>query len=245
MNDLPDNRIVNEAVELAKAWQDRANELMTQQEKSIQDQMAKLLTHRSDKVVFAKLIDQCFRSKEPDRVADQVNLLFREFGIPVFFSTWEKDLVRLFMGVGRHVPKVSVPMMIEKIRKMSSRWVKFGEKDFLRAFLEKRKEQGVRININRIGEAVLGEKEALFRLDTYIDDLKQPDIESISVKISTIYSQIQPIAFDHTVDILTERLSRLYSTAKSNSFIRKDKTRAAKLVNLDMEKYLDLETTLA
>ncbi len=245
MNDLPDNRIVNEAVELAKAWQDRANELMTQQEKSIQDQMAKLLTHRSDKVVFAKLIDQCFRSKEPDRVADQVNLLFREFGIPVFFSTWEKDLVRLFMGVGRHVPKVSVPMMIEKIRKMSGRWVKFGEKDFLRAFLEKRKEQGVRININRIGEAVLGEKEALFRLDTYIDDLKQPDIESISVKISTIYSQIQPIAFDHTVDILTERLSRLYSTAKSNSFIRKDKTRAAKLVNLDMEKYLDLETTLA
>ena len=46
------------------------------------------------------------------------------------------------------------------------------------------------MNINHLGEALLGEKEARRRLDTYIEDMKNPEIEYISVKISTIYSQI-------------------------------------------------------
>ena len=100
------------------------------------------------------------------------------------------------------------------------------------------------MNINHLGEALLGETETLLRLDTYINDLKNPEIECISIKISTIYSQIEPLAFEHTIQILKDRLSRLYKVARDNVYIRNDKTMVPKLVTLDMEEYRDLEITV-
>jgi hypothetical protein len=41
---------------------------------------------------------------------------------------------------------------------------------------------------------------------------------------STIFSQIQALAFEHTIDILKERLSELYRTAAENEFVRRDGT---------------------
>jgi hypothetical protein len=73
--------------------------------------------------------------------------------------------------------------------------------------------------------------------------MKDPDIEVISVKISTIYSQISSLAMEHTVSILVDRLTTLYREAKSNLFTRADGTRVPKLVNLDMEEYRDMSLT--
>ena len=51
----------------------------------------------------------------------------------------------------------------------------------------------------------------MHRLNTYLDDLSQDDIEYISIKISTIYSQINLLAWDKTLEILSERLRQLVS----------------------------------
>ncbi|MBW1840328.1 MAG: bifunctional proline dehydrogenase/L-glutamate gamma-semialdehyde dehydrogenase [Deltaproteobacteria bacterium] len=237
--------IVDEAASLAEAWQKRANTLLTAEEKGIAQQMERLVTHPKDKVALTRLIDQSFRSENTSRIADQINSLLREYGVPDFFSSVEKLLVQMFMGFGRYIPSISVPKMIEKMRHDSSRAIIPGEPDVLKAHLRMRKAQGVRMNINYLGEAILGEEEALKRLDTTIAALKNPEIEYISVKISSIYSQIQPLAFDHTVGVLKERLSRLYRTAGDHVFIRADGTRVPKFVNLDMEEYRDLEITVA
>ena len=239
------DRIVEEAAALAAAWQNRANELLTAEEKGVAQQMKRLMTHPMDKVVLTKLIDQSFRSENTARIADQVNYLLAKFGVPDFFSSVEKVLVQMFMGLGRYIPSVAVPKMIEKMRHDSSRAIIPGEPDVLHALLHKRKEQGIRMNINRLGEAILGEEEALHRLKSYINDLENPDIEYISVKVSTIYSQIQSLAFEHTVRILTERLTQLYHAAGNNYFVRSDDTKVPKFVNLDMEEYRDLQITAA
>ncbi len=239
------DRIVEEAAALAAAWQNRANQLLTAEENAVAQQMQRLMTHPLDKVVLTKLIDQSFRSENTARVADQVNYLLAKFGVPDFFSSVEKLLVQMFIGLGRYIPSVAVPKMIEKMRHDSSRAIIPGEPDVLHALLHKRKEQGVRMNINRLGEAILGEKEALHRLESYINDLENPDIEYISVKISTIYSKIQSLAFEHSVRILTERLTQLYHAAGNNIFVRNDNTKVPKFVNLDMEEYRDLEITAA
>ncbi|MFZ7124952.1 MAG: bifunctional proline dehydrogenase/L-glutamate gamma-semialdehyde dehydrogenase [Desulfobacterales bacterium] len=240
-----DDALKKEAVELARAWQNRANQLMTSEEKSYQKQIKHLLTHPKDKVTLTRMIDQSFRSENYRRVADQVNYLLDRYGIPGFFSPKEKILMHLFLHAGRHLPGLSVPRMIEKMRQDSRRAIVPGESDALLEHLKKRKSQGVRMNINHLGEAVLGEEEAKHRLETYVADLKNPEIEYISVKISTIFSQIQSLAFEHTVGVLVERLSRLYQTASENVFVRNDGTRVPKFVNLDMEEYRDLEITTA
>ena len=243
MDRQQEENIIAEAIAQAEAWQNRANELLTREEKGIQEQMKRLLTHPMDKVVLTKMIDQSFRSHDPGRIADQVNAILGDCGVPDFFSRVEKLLVQMFMGVGRHFPDFAVPKMIDKMRQNSSRAIIAGEKDALHAHLQKRREQGVRMNINHLGEAVLGEDEAAHRLKMYIEDMKDPDIEYISVKISTIYSQISSLSFAHTIAVLKERLSILYREAKANCYTRQDGTQVPKFVNLDMEEYRDLEIT--
>ena len=238
-----EGQIRQAAVDLAAKWQDRANQLLTREEKAIQEQMLKLLTHPVDKVVLAKMIDQSFRSHDNDRVADQVNHILRDFGVPGFFSRVEKLLIQMFMGLGRHFTDVSVPQMVRQMRQSSSRAIIPGEPGPLHNHLEKRKNQGVRMNINHLGEAVLGEEEAHHRLLTYIQDMTDPQVEYISVKISTLYSQISSLAFEHNVNILVDRLSELFAQAKQNTFTRHDGTVVPKVVHMDMEEYRDLSIT--
>ena len=87
----------------------------------------------------------------------------------------------MFLGLGRHFPALTIPKMIDKMRHNSSRAIIPGEPDALRAHLQKRRKQGVRMNINHLGEAVLGEAEAKQRLATYMADLENPEVEYISV----------------------------------------------------------------
>ncbi len=235
--------LIDQAITLAEQWQNRANQLLTKEEKQLQEQMKRLLTHPRDKVLLSKMIDQSFRSHNPKRVADQISSLIREEGVPQFFSTVEKAAIHLFVGVGKHFSRMTVPKLIEQMRASSSRAIIPGEPEPLHAHLKKRREQRVPMNINHLGEAVLGEQEAAHRLATYIKDMEDPDIEYISIKISTIASQISSLAFNDTVATLKERLSTIYRAAKKNPYTRLDGFRVPKFVNLDMEEYRDLDIT--
>ena len=243
MNDINMDDIIQKAAARAEAWQRRADELLTSEEKDIQEQMKSLLTNPVDKTVLTKMIDQSFRSHDPSRVADQVNHLLSEHGVPDFFSRTERLLIQMFLGVSRHFPAFTVPRFVSRMRQSSSRAIIPGEPEALNKHLRKRHGQGVRMNINHLGEALLGEEEARRRLETYLENLKSPHIEYISVKISTIYSQISSLAFDHTVEVLKDRLGQLYRVAMAHYFKRHDGTVVPKLVNLDMEEYRDLEIT--
>jgi RHH-type transcriptional regulator, proline utilization regulon repressor / proline dehydrogenase / delta 1-pyrroline-5-carboxylate dehydrogenase len=81
MNSQSFDSLIREAVSLAETWQNRANELLTTEEKGIQEEMMRLLTHPMDKVILSKMIDQSFRSHDSTRVADQVNSLLRGFWV--------------------------------------------------------------------------------------------------------------------------------------------------------------------
>jgi len=77
----------------------------------------------------------------------------------------------------------------------------------------------------------------------YLQALQRPEIEVISVKISTLYSQISPLARKHTIDILCDRMELLYRAAAKSKFTRRDGTEVSKFVYLDMEEYQDKEIT--
>lgn len=238
-----EQQLINDAMDQARQWQSRANELLTPKEKRIQRMMARLLTHPMDKVILLRMLDESFRPTLQARVAERMSYILKKNGIPAFLGPLEKALMQFFTGVARYLPQLSVPVLIEQIRKQASRAVVPGEEKPIKEHLARRKAEGVRMNINHIGEIVLGEKEAEKRLNDYIKDLESPDIEYISIKISTIYSQISSLAIDQTVEALVQRLSILYRTAEKNRFIRHDGTAVKKFVNLDMEEYRDLEVT--
>ena len=117
------------------------------------------------------------------------------------------------------------------------------EQELLRSHLEHRGREGVRMNVNFLGEALIGERQAERRLQSYLEALQRPEIEVISVKISTIFSQILPVARRRTVEILADRLELLFRGAAKNSFRRADGLEVSKFVYLDMEEYRDKEIT--
>ena len=136
-----------------------------------------------------------------------------------------------------------MPFVKEKMQQETANVVLPAEEEHLRAHLRKRWEEGVRMNVNYLGEALLGEKEAERRLKMYLQALQRPEIEVISVKISTIYSQISALAREHSIGVLCDRMELLYRAAAKERFKRSDGSESAKFVYLDMEEYRDKEIT--
>ena len=54
--------ILRKTLALAESWQNRANSLLTKNEKKRQQMMSRLFNHPSDKTVVMHLVDQSFRS---------------------------------------------------------------------------------------------------------------------------------------------------------------------------------------
>lgn len=238
------NEIMNRAIALAEKWQDRATELVSDFDKKFHLKMNKMLSNPMDKVLLIELMDQSFRSENPKRVANQVEYLFSKYGMASFFTTPERFLVFLFRNAGVYLPGISVPMFIDYIREDTKTVVIKGEDEYLNKHLIKRHEEGTRVNINLIGEVVLGEKEAEDRMQKYLKALENPNIDYISIKISTIFSQINPLSFEETIEELVARLSKIYAQAQKYPYTNAKGEQENKFINLDMEEYRDLALTV-
>ena len=74
--------IVRKTLALAESWQNRANTLRIKDELKQQQMMRRLLNHPSEITVVMHLVDQSFRSKNPQIVVDQFSYLLQYHRIP-------------------------------------------------------------------------------------------------------------------------------------------------------------------
>ena len=234
---------VQRAVFLARQLQDRAAGLQTPQERRQQAELDSMLQSPQDKATLLDMTDQAFRAALPQRSADQLIHILDVQGVPRFFSAFEQAMLKGFQSFGAYLPGVAMPLVKEKMRHETANVVLPAEEDLLREHLEQRRRAGLRMNVNILGEALLGEQEAQRRLQMYLQALARPEIEVMSVKISTIFSQIWPLARQHAVNVLCDRLELLYRAAAKNEFRRADGTATPKFLYLDMEEYRDKEIT--
>ncbi len=242
-NPLSLEQIEQKATLLAAAMLEEALKIETFSEKKKQKQLAKMMQDPIGKAFTTSMTDQCFRSKSPYRIAQQLTYLLNLLGTPKYLNFLQKFQLKLFKALTPFLAPVLVPLMTFMLRKETSNVILPGETKALNKHMAIRKAQGVRINLNHLGEAILGEKEAVYKLNMYLEDLKKPNIEYISIKISTIFSQIHLLGWDHSLTILSERLRQLYKTAMSHFFIKANGEKNCKFVNLDMEEYRDLHLT--
>ncbi|MCA9239828.1 MAG: bifunctional proline dehydrogenase/L-glutamate gamma-semialdehyde dehydrogenase, partial [Planctomycetales bacterium] len=231
------------ALHVARRLQTRAAQLQTPAERRQQAELDRMMQNPGDKATLVQLTDQAFRSGVWGRAADQFIHVLDAQGIPRFFSPIERTMLRGFQSFGAYLPGVAMPLVKEKMQHETANVVLPAEPELLKEHLKRRRAEGVRMNVNQLGEALLGEKEAERRLQRYLAALQQPEIEVISVKISTIYSQISPLARQHTVQELADRLELLFRAAARGAFTRSDGAVVPKFVYLDMEEYRDLTLT--
>ena len=240
---LGDKRLVQASLKLATLLQKRASQLQTPQERRQQAELDRMLQHPEDKSTLTQITDQSFRSSSPGRVVDQMVHILDVQGVPRFFSVFDQALLKGFQSFGEYLPGVAVPLVKEKMRKETANVILPAEHDKLAGHLRERSQEGLRMNVNFLGEAILGERESRRRLDRYLAALQLPEIECVSIKISTLYSQISPIARKHSIRTVSDRLELLYRAAAKETFVRSDGQRIPKFVYLDMEEYRDLHLT--
>ncbi len=241
--DSPYDEDIQQALFLARHLQTQASQLQTPAERRQQAELDRMMQSPADKTTLMQLTDQAFRSRLPHRAADQLIHILDVQGVPRFFSTLDRTLLKGFQSFGAYLPGVAMPFVKEKMQQETANVILPAEPELLKDYLRKRRESGVRMNVNFLGEALLGEKEAERRLKLYLQALATPEIEVVSVKISTIYSQVSPLAREHTVEVLCDRMELLYRAAAKNRYERLDGTEVKKLVYLDMEEYRDLQIT--
>jgi RHH-type transcriptional regulator, proline utilization regulon repressor / proline dehydrogenase / delta 1-pyrroline-5-carboxylate dehydrogenase len=233
------------AIELAGLMLDEARRIRTHSEKKMQAELSRMMNDPLGKIFITSMTDQCFRSDSSSRIADQLTYLLEKFGIPRFLTVAKKAQLGIFKWWGKILPEPFVALAKQMIRQATAKVILPGEPEKLFQHLHKRRHEGVRINLNHLGEAILGEEEAQRRLSVYLMDLSNPEVECVSIKISTICSQLNLLSWEDTLNLLASRLRSLYRAAIDHSFLQPDGQRVPKFINLDMEEYRDLHLTVA
>ncbi|MCH2208864.1 MAG: bifunctional proline dehydrogenase/L-glutamate gamma-semialdehyde dehydrogenase [Lentisphaerales bacterium] len=232
------------SIQLAKILIKIANEVQSREEYRQMAQLERLMRDPSGKQFTTSMTDECFRSNDNRRIANQIIHLLEVHGTPQYLDAITRLEMSTFKVMGEKFARFLIPMVKDLIRKETARVIIPGEDDVLREHLITRKNEGITTNLNHLGEAILGEGEAIQRLNTYIADLQKPEVQYISVKISTICSQLNLLAKQETFKTLKDRLRLLYREAIKNTFLDSAGKSKHKFVNLDMEEYRDLHLTV-
>jgi RHH-type transcriptional regulator, proline utilization regulon repressor / proline dehydrogenase / delta 1-pyrroline-5-carboxylate dehydrogenase len=239
-DDLP-----QQAVALAERLLRTARQEQTAAEQEQAARLARMMADPAGKELTIALVDQAFRSHHPDRIADQLRHLLHVYGTPHYMDWWERVALALGGAMSHYLPNLVVPPVIARLRQETRAVILPGEEGDLRRYLQQRRQDGMHLNLNQLGEAILGEGEAQRRMQAYLDLLAREDVEYISVKVSSVFSQLNLVAFDATKERVKERLRVLYRQAMAHHYTHPDSRVTPKFVNLDMEAYTDLHLTVA
>lgn len=184
-----------------------------------------------------RFVDRVVRPENHRVAAQQLSALVVQDRLPDFLSPLDRTLLKVGARLAPRLPGIVMPLANQRMRNLIGHLVVDAAPDAMTEHFGHRKNQGFRLNVNLLGEAVLGDAEALARQTQALRLLEQEDIDYVSVKLSSIVAQLNYWDFEGCIDRVAERLRPIFAKAKGTS--------PATFVNLDMEEYHDLELTLA
>lgn len=157
--------------------------------------------------------------------------------VPSFLPWYMKSAVALGGAMAPVMPGVVVPIARRVLREMVGHLIVDATDSKLGKSISAIRQDGVNLNVNLLGEAILGEGEAGRRLEGTRRLLARDDVDYVSIKVSSTVAPHNHWAFDEAVGHVVEKLAPLYRLANESS--------PKKFINLDMEEYKDLDLTLA
>lgn len=161
--------------------------------------------------------------------------------VPAFLPWYMRRAVRLGGSMAPVLPQVVIPIARKVLREMVGHLIVDATDAKLGPAIAKIRKDGIKLNVNLLGEAVLGEHEASRRLEGTHALLARPDVDYVSIKVSSTVAPHSAWAFDEAVEHVVEKLTPLFARAASYA----KAGQKAKFINLDMEEYKDLDMTIA
>ncbi len=180
-------------------------------------------------------IDNVIRPEDPKVAARAFADLAKD--VPAFLPVHLRSAVKAGAAAGRVAPSAVIPVVRRVLRGMVGHLIVDARPAKLGRSIKRIRSHGERLNVNLLGEAVLGEREAARRLEGTHRLLARDDVDYVSIKVSATVAPHSPWAFDEAVAHVVESLTPLFRRAAEAS--------PAKFINLDMEEYRDLDLTVA
>ncbi len=154
--------------------------------------------------------------------------------IPKFLPWYLRLLIMIGGGFAPVLPWPIIPIARRVLRGMVAHLVIDATPSKLDKSLVELRGNGRRLNLNLLGEAVLGDHEAGRRLQRVRALVARPDVDYVSVKVSAVASQLSTWDTVGSRDRVVDRLRPLYRAAAQHGTF----------LNLDMEEYRDLALTV-
>ncbi|KAA1423643.1 aldehyde dehydrogenase family protein [Mumia zhuanghuii] len=224
--------LADEAVDLVRRWSAASQAIKPDKAAA---RLGAVLEDPAGLAFTTGFVDGVIRPEDPAVAAQNFAELARQ--TPRFLPWHLRSAVRLGGAVAPHLPRVVIPIVRRTLRSMVGHLlVDASDRSLGKAIAHLRK-PGVRLNVNLLGEAVLGRREAARRLTGTQRVLARDDVDYVSIKVSSTVAPHAPWAFDEAVADIVEQLAPLFLQAAGSS--------PKKFVNLDMEEYRDLDVTIA
>ncbi|MES9861721.1 MAG: proline dehydrogenase family protein [Candidatus Thiodiazotropha sp. LLP2] len=130
------------------------------------------------------------------------------------------------------LPKLVAPVIRSAVRGVAHRFIGGENADEILHSITRLQRRGIYTSLDLLGEATVSEREAAEYQVAYLDLIKQLSSSGIkglnlSIKVSSLYSQITPVDTDGAIEILIERLRPVCDAVKD----------AGITLCLDMEQY--------
>ncbi|HUR78563.1 MAG TPA: bifunctional proline dehydrogenase/L-glutamate gamma-semialdehyde dehydrogenase [Acidimicrobiales bacterium] len=231
-----DAALADEAVALAASLLEAATAHETRAQRRRRRRLARMLADDESRRFTLALADEVLRIHDPHRAAARLREVVGD-GLPPFLGPLDRLLLQAGAAASRVLPRLVMPMVAARVRRETEAVLLPATEPDLGARVREHAEHSIHMNLNLLGEAILGEDEARRRVADVIALLERDHVDYVSVKISAICSQLDVLSFDASVDRIVARLRELYRAAQQYTPV--------KFVNLDMEEYRDLHLTVA
>jgi RHH-type transcriptional regulator, proline utilization regulon repressor / proline dehydrogenase / delta 1-pyrroline-5-carboxylate dehydrogenase len=227
------NTLLEPAVALARSWLDDARDA-NRREARTAAQLAALLGDPEGLDFAVGFVDRVARAESDEVAARQLASLVRAHPTPTFMAPLDRLLLQTGARVAPRLPWPAMPLARQRLRQLVGHLVVDATTRGLDRHLAAAADAGQGLNLNLLGEAVLGDEEATRRRDRTIAVLRRDDVDYVSIKVSSVVGRLNPWDHEHAVARVVERLRPLYRAARD----------AGVFVNLDLEEYAELDLTV-
>ncbi|MCW2289807.1 L-proline dehydrogenase /delta-1-pyrroline-5-carboxylate dehydrogenase [Leucobacter luti] len=224
--------LADQAVALVERWIAEAAEIPAD---AAAERLAGVLRDPHGLDFTVGFVDGVVRPEDLSAAAKQLRALTPL--TPQFLPAALRGAISVGGAMAPALPALVVPLARRVLRQMVSHLIIDASEAKLGPAIAKITRDDVRLNINLLGEAILGEQEAARRLAGTHQLLQRPDVDYVSIKVSSTVAPHNHWAFDEAVARIEDHLLPLFARAAAAS--------PHKFINLDMEEYKDLDLTLA
>lgn len=235
--DVPEARaLAAETITLVRRWLTEASKVPVD---ASAEQLAGVLKDPNGLDFTVGFVDGVVRPEDLNVAARNLAALAPK--VPAFLPWYMRSAVALGGTMAPVLPQIVIPIARRVLREMVGHLIVDATDAKLGPAIAKIRKDGIKLNVNLLGEAVLGEHEASRRLAGTHTLLARPDVDYVSIKVSSTVAPHSAWAFDEAVEHVVEKLTPLFERAASFAH----GGNKAKFINLDMEEYKDLDMTIA